>query len=244
MGSRVALAVVAAALLCLAGAGCLHADDRAEIRELIVPPIARVDRTVPASDFGRAVQPLPGSFGETCFDITPAGQSRPCSAEAEAELDRATTDGLPRRGAVARVVAELPLRRRGSPAEFVVFPSRQLGACFAVVTSPETQPLGCEATRRCPRICLGWYTGEEDGSSSYLLLAGTVAEAAQALRLSYDDGSERLYALTGPLVPRFPGRRAFMADLRRGGPPARLELLAGDRVVASTTWRAMLSALR
>ena len=211
-------------------AGCSWGEDEQTTRNAIVPPIVAVDRTLPASAFGPVIEK---PFGSACVEISPSGTSRPCSKQRERAISTDERRGLPRRGASVRLVAELALARPKSLAQkatFVVFPSRGLGTCFAAVFEPELANLECAGGGRCKAVCLSWMT---DGD--YLLVFGTVTNEADALRLSFRNGSTRLYALTGPPARRA-GPRVFMADLGRGPAPERMEALDGEDVIASRRW--------
>jgi hypothetical protein len=195
---------------------------------LVVPPIQAVDRSLPASAFGRNV----AFIRSGCLEVPlgpGVGPPRTC------EPGRDALAGRPQRPeTIVHLRARLPLRRPALLAKevfFAVYASRGSGTCFSIVYAVATSPLRCDGKRDCADICLRSFPDGREaslgvpGTGIYMLVAGTVPASAKALRLHFPGGRAVTYALRGPLARDFPGRRIFMADVGRRPKPVRAELL-------------------
>lgn len=162
-------------------------------------------------------------------------------AKAEEDRKRAQHEAeiSPAEGSEARVVAELPLQN-GAVAELVSWQARSGKTCTLARIAPE-QTEGHAAVRvgecvrfmPCTELCLTVLTTDERDA----VLAGTVPQGADVLRVIGPEGRERDYELDGPVIEGS-DLRVFIADLadedwwtaelRRDG-----EVLATDETLGS-----------
>jgi hypothetical protein len=120
----------------------------------------------------------------------------------------------PVEGSEPRVVAELPVRS-GTVAELIAWQARNGKTCtLARVTPEQTEGFGamrvgaCVRFMPCTELCLTVLTTDDrDG-----VLAGTVPQHADVLRLIGPEGKERDYELDGPVIDGS-DLRVFIADL-------------------------------
>lgn len=194
----------------------------------VVPPVKAVDRTLPASAFGRDVPFLRNGCVE--IQVGPGvGPPRKCRPSLE------LLAGLPLGPeALVHLLAELPLKRPSGlsrRALFAVYESRGRGTCFSIVFEVALDPLTCDTVDGCSGACLQPFVEERTArlgvpaTGRYTLMAGTVPAAARAVRFRFRDGEASTYALRGPGARGFTGRRIFMADLGKRSTPARVELI-------------------
>lgn len=152
--------------------------------------------------------------------------------EIRAEADRWIERMAPAPGTEPRIVAELDLPG-AMGAELVTWRTENGKLCMLARIQPNGQEglaAGlegeCVQYVPCERVCLTLVqtTGRE------IVLAGSVAEAADALRLSDGSGLQATYPLVGPVIDSST-QRVFMLAL---GPEdwRRLELLRGDEIYA------------
>ena len=146
-----------------------------------------------------------------------------------------------------RVVAGLPLPARSptASARLVAWHNHAGQLCLETqVDASNSNPFGpCLPGRPCAKICVQLLQTKTGGEALYLL-GGVVASGNDSLRVTTEDGHVSTYGVTGPAVPGFSDYRVFMLDLGRSL-YRRLELLAGDHVVAAETLSAaQISALR
>lgn len=138
-----------------------------------------------------------------------------------------------------RVVARLPMRRRGRAA-LIAWPARNGRLCTEIVYRyPDTRVTGsgggygpfgpCEPRTTCGQICLARAT---DVSQTSAVVGGTVSSSADQLRIVFLDGEGARYPLRGPVVAGFPDHRVFLLDLGPR-PYERLELLVDGEPRAS-----------
>lgn len=138
-----------------------------------------------------------------------------------------------------RAIARLPLRR-GGRAALLAWTARNGRLCTNIVYRyPDTRATGsgggsgpfgpCEPWTTCGQICLA---RAADIAQSTAVLGGTVSASADQLRIVFLDGESARYPLRGPIVSRFPDRRAFLLDLG-GRMYERLELLVDGEPKAS-----------
>jgi hypothetical protein len=137
-------------------------------------------------------------------------------AKAEEDRKRAQheADTSPAEGSEARVVAELPLQD-GSVAELVSWQARSGRTCTLARIAPEqteghtAERVGeCVRFMPCTELCLTVLTTDERDA----VLAGTVPQSADLLRLIGPEGRERDYELDGPVIEGS-DLRVFIADL-------------------------------
>ena len=202
----------------------------APAQRLVVPPIQAIDRSLPASAFGRNV----AFIRSGCLEIPlgpGVGPPRSCEPGRETVAGRARTPAT-----VVHLIARLPLRRPASLSHevfFGVYASQGSGTCFTIVFAVATDPLTCDGNARCEAVCIrSLPEGREvslagPATGTYVLAAGTVPSSARALRLHFPGGTTVVYALRGPHARGFPERRVFMADLGRRGRPSRVQISAG-----------------
>jgi hypothetical protein len=222
----VAGSAVAALLFGACGEGKSSAPTQAA-GPLVVPPIQAIDRSLPASAFGRDL----AFIRNGCLEI-PLGPGVGPPRTCDPGRDSAGRPSAPQ--TIVHLRARLPLHRPALLSDetfFAVYRSHSLGICFSIVYAVSTSPLRCDGRRACASICLRSFPEGREAAlgvratGTYVLVAGTVPATARALRLRFAGGRAVTYALKGPLASGFPGRRIFMADVGRRGKPARAELL-------------------
>jgi len=146
-----------------------------------------------------------------------------------------------------RAIAELrlPARTPSGTARLNAWHNHSGQLCLETqVDAANSAPFGpCLPGRPCAKICVQLLQTKTGGEALYLL-GGVVASGNDSLRVTTEDGHVATYGVTGPVVPGFSDYRVFMLDLGRNL-YRRLELLAGDHVVATETLSAaQIGALR
>ena len=238
-------------LLLVAAAGCGSVDSRSgEGASESTPQILAVDRPAPgahrsvsqvslrieaASSWDPCAEAPTAENTQACEDITEI--HRQVKAEDERRNAQYAEETSPAPGTEPRVVAELALGGE-TRAELVAWSASSGKTCtLARITPADRADFGVERVGECAQyvpcteLCLGLLSTGDDR----FVLAGTVPEHADALRLAGSEGRERAYGLSGPVIEGT-DRRVFMADLgneewwtmelRRGG-----ETLANDETL-------------
>lgn len=147
----------------------------------------------------------------------------------------------PAPGVAPRAIARLRLDRPGGATALLIAWRAQSGKlCLAnEIREPDggggSGPTGpCTVDHpTCSDLCLN-QSGGAIGRELAFEMSGVVAAHADELRIVFEDGKAARYPLVGPLVPAFPDSRVFMLDLGQNL-YEKIELLAGDKVMASET---------
>jgi hypothetical protein len=211
---KAALLLLAAATLAGCGAVSGDAGDGA---------VRAVDR--PAPDAHRAESEVqievrvesgrdPCEQPPTAENVEMCDQQRQLIAEEERRTAQHEAEISPVEGSEPRVVAELPLRN-GAVAELVAWRARNGKTCALVrITPAQRQGFGARRVGECVRfmpcteLCLTVLTTDDRQA----VLAGTVPQGAEVLRLLGPDDRERDYELGGPVIGGS-DFRVFIADL-------------------------------
>lgn len=227
-------ALILALLSCLVASSCGAASTQQAADETAVvaaPPIETIDEWA-----------HPG-FAYLCREAFEADE--PCEPSPEGPIGELAQAIRPAKDSEPRKIARLRLTARGPKSEafLIAWRNRADKLCLADLVGEDGSggggPFGpClpEGFGRCDAICLTLKgSGQKPGVERRLrTIIGVVASKADALRITFDDGEVITYELAGPVVAGFPEYRVFMLDLGRRK-PARLELLAKEKVIA--TWK-------
>lgn len=179
---------------------------------------------------------VPGSAATSASEPGDSTASKPCSEADMREEMRYEREVSLAPGSTPRALAELPLRAGGT-AVFVEYLARSGRYCGFLYEEDGDGGVsgGDQSGPPCARedggciVCIEATRAWEP--VPYSLLSGTLPSDAEAVRLTFDDGSVASYPLTGPLMRSDPARRVFLVEVEGDPWYRRLEVLRDGVVV-------------